>query len=363
MQEVSVKLGERSYTIFIGSGALDKAGELARQALGPKAKQVILITNPAVHHLCGNRAAQAFSRAGFRVHKALVGDGERFKTLRTVQSLYGSLIQDRIERSDAVVALGGGVTGDVAGFAAATYLRGVRLIQIPTTLLAQIDSSVGGKTGVNHALGKNLIGAFHQPAAVIVDPQTLTTLPQRQMRAGLQEALKYGIIRDRRLFDRIDRNVELLKGSDPVELVHLITRCCQIKAEVVQEDEREAGLRRILNFGHTIGHALEAASRYRRFLHGEAVGYGMRAASQIAQQMSLLSRDDQQAIDSAIARLGQLPRANSLAVDDIIAATHRDKKAEGGRLTFVLPIEVGRVVMRSDVPPRLVRSAIKAVLS
>ncbi|MEW6207545.1 MAG: 3-dehydroquinate synthase [Acidobacteriota bacterium] len=363
MPTIHVKLKERSYPVEVSAGLLDQAGELAREALGEGARSVVVLSNPTVDSLYGRRLARSLQRAGFRPHSFLIGDGERFKTLRTANSIYTFLIERRIERQDTIVALGGGVVGDVAGFVAATYLRGIRFVQVPTTLLAQIDSSVGGKTGVNHPLGKNLIGAFHQPSLVVIDPETLGSLPEREMRAGLCEAIKYGIIRDRRLFDRLARDMEKMKQCDAEALTHLIARSCRIKADVVEKDEREAGLRRILNLGHTVGHALEAVTRYRRFLHGEAVGYGMRAASRIAERMGMLPSHERAAIDEAIQRAGNMPSANNLALDDIIVAIGRDKKAEAGRVAFVLPVEIGRVVIRSDVPLQVVRSALKDALS
>ncbi|HVG19098.1 MAG TPA: 3-dehydroquinate synthase, partial [Blastocatellia bacterium] len=362
-KSIAVKLGDRSYRVQIASGLLDEAGALARDAVGDKARHSVIVSNPKVDALYGGRVARSFHRAGFRSHKFLIGDGERHKNLRTAESLFTHLIERRVERSDVIVAVGGGVVGDLAGFVAATYLRGVRFIQIPTTLLAQIDSSVGGKTGVNHKLGKNLIGAFHQPSLVVIDPETLRTLPAREMQSGIYEAIKYGVIRDRRLFNRIAREMGRLKNFDPDELSHLIARSCAIKADVVERDEREGGLRKILNFGHTVGHALEAATRYRRLLHGEAVGHGMRAAARIAERMQMLSEDAREAIDEAVARAGPLPRVNTLALDDILLAMDRDKKAESGRAAFVLPVEIGRVVVRSDVPPQVVRSALSDALA
>jgi len=363
MKEIRVKLDDRSYTIQIASGLLDQTGSSTRAAVGAKARRAVIVTNNTINALYGNRVSRSLSRAGFRVHTLAIGDGERYKSLGTAQSIYTFLIESRIERSDVIVALGGGVVGDLAGFVAATYLRGIRFVQIPTTLLAQIDSSVGGKTGVNHPLGKNLIGAFHQPSLVVIDPDTLSTLPAREMRAGLCEAIKYGVIRDRKLFNRITSDMELLKHLDPDALIHLIARSCQIKADVVERDEREGGLRRILNYGHTVGHALESVTRYRRFLHGEAVGHGMRAAALLAEKMELLGGDDRKAIEEAVNRVGQLPRTNNLALGDIISAMNHDKKAEAGLLAFILPVRIGQVVIRSDVPPRLVRSALKEALS
>jgi len=362
MPTVLVRLGRRSYHILISAGLLDDVGQQARRCLGDRTRRAIVVSNPTVESSLGDRPYKSLARAHFEVHRFLIGDGERFKTLRTAESLITFLIERRIERSDVIVALGGGVVGDLAGFVAATYLRGIRLIHAPTTLLAQIDSSVGGKTAVNHSLGKNLIGAFHQPSLVLIDPDVLQTLPSRQIGAGLYEAIKYGVIRDRRLFIRVAGNIDELKKLDPGELEHVIARCCAIKAKIVQSDEREYGLRRILNFGHTVGHALETVTRYRRFLHGEAVGYGMRAASRIAERMGLLATSDRQQIDAAISSVGSLPRANTLASDDIIAAMRRDKKVEAGRASFVLPVEIGKVVIESDVPPKVVRAALRDAL-
>lgn len=363
MRSITVKLDSRSYDIKVGPGLLDQVGDLTRAASGERSRQAIVITNPTVGALYGARVARSLKRAGFEARQMLVGDGERYKSLRTAQSIYTSLIENRVERNDLIIALGGGVVGDLAGFVAATYLRGLRFVQVPTTLLAQIDSSVGGKTAVNHALGKNLIGVFHQPSLVVTDPDTLRSLAPRELQAGLYEAVKYGIIRDGRLFARIDRGLARLKGNDEEELSHLVARSCEIKADIVARDEREGGLRRILNFGHTVGHALEAVTRYRRFFHGEAVGHGMRAASLIAERLDLLASGDREAIDRAIRRLGPLPRTNNLALDDIISAMFRDKKSDAGRIAFILPVKIGRVVIKSDVPPRIVSSALREALS
>ncbi|HKY06169.1 MAG TPA: 3-dehydroquinate synthase [Blastocatellia bacterium] len=357
------KLDKRSYPIEIEPGLIADAGARIRALLGDTARRAIIVANNRVDALYGARVLRSLRRAGFRAETFLIGDGERFKSLRTAEAVYTFLIERRAERSDLIVALGGGVTGDLAGFVAATYLRGIRFVQIPTTLLAQIDSSVGGKTGVNHRLGKNLIGAFHQPSLVVIDPETLRTLPARELNAGLYEAIKYGVIRDARFLRRISARLDRIKSLDTDELVHMIARSCEIKADVVARDEREGGLRRILNFGHTVGHALEAVSRYRRFLHGEAVGHGMRAASLIAERVGLLAPDARRELYQAISEVGRLPAANNLALDGIMSAMAHDKKAEAGRITFVLPVEIGRVVVKSGLPPRLVRSALKDALT
>jgi len=363
MQKVQVRLGSRSYEILISSNLINDLGECARETLGGKAQRAIVVSNPTIESKLGERPYESLTRARFEVHRFSIGDGERFKSLKSAESLLTFLIERRIERSDIIVALGGGVVGDLAGFVAATYLRGVRLIQVPTTLLAQIDSSVGGKTAVNHRLGKNLIGAFHQPSLVMIDPQVLKTLPQRQIQAGLYEAIKYGVISDRKLFNHVAKNMDSLKRLDQRQLEQVIASCCAIKARIVQRDERESGLRRILNFGHTIGHALEAITHYRRFLHGEAVGYGMRAASRIAERMGVLALSDREKIDAAISSVGKLPAANTIAPDDIISVTDRDKKVEAGRAFFVLPVKIGKVVITSDVPPQVVRAALKDALA
>jgi 3-dehydroquinate synthase len=363
MRTVTVKLGARSHRIHISAGLLDNIGELAREAVGPNARQAVIVSNAAVDSMFGARAARSLARSTFKVNRFLIGDGERFKNLRTAESLLTYLIERGIERSDVIVALGGGVVGDLAGLVAATYLRGIRVVQVPTTLLAQIDSSVGGKTAVNHKLGKNLIGVFHQPSLVVIDPDTLRSLPERQMQAGLYEVIKYGVISDRALFDRVITRLPQIKRLDSVELEFLIARCCSIKARVVESDERDGGLRKILNFGHTVGHALEAVTHYRRFLHGEAVGYGMVTASRIAGLMGLLPTTARERIEFGIQSLGKLPKPNSLALDDIISAMHHDKKVEAGRATFVLPVEIGKVVIRSDVPPQVIRQALKDTIA
>jgi 3-dehydroquinate synthase len=363
ISRLTVKLGPRSYNIAIGFGLLDRSGPFLREAVDEKARNAVVVTNERINHLYGRAVLRSLKDAGFSATVVMTGDGERYKTLRTAQSIYDYLIAHRIERSDVLVALGGGVIGDITGFVAATYLRGIRYFQIPTTLLAQIDSSVGGKTGVNHPLGKNLIGAFHQPSVVLIDPETLASLSPRQYAAGLFEAVKYGVIRDRRLFDRIASQLEKIRGVQEDEVANLIHRCCAIKAEVVRLDEREGGLRRILNFGHTAGHALEAATRYRRFLHGEAVGLGMVIENLLSERLGLLKKTDRIAINTLIGRVGRIPSASTLAPDDIISALVRDKKTLAGRPTFVLPVEVGHVVIRSDVPLSAIKSALSDALS
>ncbi len=362
-QTVPVPLGERAYAITIAEGALGRTGEIARQAFGQRVRRVALVSDRTVHHLHGSAVERALRQAGLEPLPCLIAPGERAKTLRTAERIWSFLIAERFERGEGIVALGGGVVGDLAGFVAATYQRGIPVVQLPTTLLAQIDSSVGGKTAVNHPLGKNLIGAFHQPSAVIIDPVVLTTLPRREFQAGLYEAIKYGIIRDAALARSIETGIDRLLALDPSRLVPLIARCCQIKAEVVAMDEREGGLRRILNYGHTVGHALEAVTDYRRFRHGEAVGEGMKCAADLAAALGLLAADQKDRIGALIDAVGPRPRLDDLDVSAILEAMTRDKKVVAGRLSFILPTGIGEVIIRDDVPPRLVRQRVQALVT
>lgn len=361
--DVDVSLGDRSYRIAISAGVLQDSGAIIRAALGSRVRRVALISNPVVYGHYGSIVEKSLRRAGLVPLRHLIGDGERAKSLRTAERAWAFMIANRLERSDGVVALGGGVVGDLAGFVAATYQRGVPYVQIPTTLLAQIDSSVGGKTAVNHALGKNLIGAFHQPRSVIIDPSVLQTLPVRELRAGLYEAVKYGVIRDAGLAEKIDRNLSAIFSLDLDLLAGLIARCCEIKAEVVAKDEREAGLRRILNFGHTVGHALEAVTGYRRLKHGEAVGYGMKCASAVAEKAGIIPPVAAAVIRRSIDAVGSLPRIGDLQARQIIEAMAHDKKVSHGKLPLILPTRIGDVVVRDDIPAGLIRSAIRDLLT
>lgn len=361
-ETVRVPLGERSYEIEIGSGALARVGEVARRVFGPKAARLAIISNPVVDRHYGESVSRALRRAGFKTVKYLIGDGERAKSVRTAEKVWDFLIENRIERREGIVALGGGVVGDLAGFVAATYQRGIPFLQIPTTLLAQIDSSVGGKTAVNSPRGKNLIGSFHQPVGVVIDPTVLRTLPAREFGAGMYEALKYGIIRDRQLADFIAANLAAIKRLDDQPLTHLIARCCQIKADVVAADEREGGLRRILNYGHTVGHALEAVTSYRRLKHGEAVGYGMICAARLATGLGILTAAEAETIREQTEMIGRRPAIGDLDAAEVIAAMAHDKKVAHGRLPFILPTTIGNVVVRDDLPPTLIRSTIRQLI-
>jgi 3-dehydroquinate synthase len=363
LRKVHVALDERSYEITIGAGLLAQAGELTRAALEAKTQRLAIISNPKVYGLYGKTMERNLHRAGFKTLTHLMGDGERAKSLRTAERAWSFLLENRCSRSDAVIALGGGVVGDLAGFVAASYQRGIPFVQIPTTLLAHIDSSVGGKTAVNHPLGKNMIGAFHQPRAVIIDPTVLHSLPLRELRAGLFEVIKTGIIRDRALFEFTRESLRQIQSLHADTLSHIIARCCEIKAEVVMADERESGLRRILNYGHTIGHALESVTKYRRLKHGEAVAYGMKSAAAIAEKAGILSAADCREIRSGIEAPGPLPRISDLSPADIYAALWHDKKVSQGRIPFILPVRIGEVIVRDDIPPQIIRAAIREMIS
>ena len=350
---VEVTAGARPSTIWIGSGISDRIAELL-DAHGVGARRFV-VSSPVVWRLHGARLQDTLGR----VEPILLPDGERFKNLQSVSRVYEALIRAGADRGSAIVAVGGGVIGDTAGFAAASFLRGITLAHVPTTLLAQVDSSIGGKVGVNHALGKNLIGAFHQPAVVVVDPQLLKTLPRREFRSGLYEVIKYGMIASRPLFDRLAGHVKALFAHDPAVLVPAIEESCRIKADVVSKDERESGLRRILNYGHTVGHALEAVTKYRRFRHGEAIAIGMLAAADLAAARGALAERGRQALGELIAALGPLPAVADLSIAEVLEAVRRDKKVVNGRLHFVIAIDIGATMTIDDVT----EDELKAVLA
>jgi len=379
-RRVPVRLGGgAAYSIEVGAGLLEGLGEAARVAVGGRARRAALVSNERVFGLYGERAVRGLRAAGFEVTRWLMGDGERFKSLKTAAGALRFLASSGFERTDAVVALGGGVVGDLAGFAAATYLRGVAFVQAPTTLLAQIDSSVGGKTGVNLPEGKNLVGAFHQPRAVVADTATLSTLPPRELTAGWCEALKHGAVGDRRLFERtcafLGRGAGAGGGGGRAaarddELARLVAAQCAFKARVVAGDEREevarldGRSRKILNFGHTVGHALEALTSFRRFRHGEAVGHGMLAAAVISKNLGLLAPEELEYLREGVRLAGRLPPASDLDPADILRATRADKKAVGGSVRWVLLERLGaaRITDESEVPARVVLASLRAAL-
>ena len=314
------------------------------------------MSNPTVWRL-HSETFQGISRE----EPILIPDGERHKHLSTVARIYDALIRAAADRSTTIVAVGGGVVGDVAGFAAATYLRGVPVVQVPTTLLAQVDSAIGGKVGVNHPLGKNLIGAFYQPAAVVIDLDLLATLPRREFRAGLYEVVKYGVIASRPLFDRLRGSLQELFARDLAALLPVVAESCRLKAAVVAQDEREAGSRRVLNFGHTVGHALEAVTRYRRFRHGEAIAYGMLVAAELGVNRGVLSAEDRDALQSLITQMGPLPSLSDLSPSEILEAVARDKKVIAGQLHFVLATTIGATSTVKDVTSDELTRALGAI--
>ncbi|HXG46235.1 MAG TPA: 3-dehydroquinate synthase [Methylomirabilota bacterium] len=350
MRVVSVALGERSYSILIGTGLLPRLGPSCRRLeLG---RRCAVITDRRVGARYAAAALASLTRAGFEPVLVTVPAGETSKSLRVVESCYDQLARHRLERKSFVVALGGGVVGDLAGFVAATYLRGMAFVQVPTTLLAQVDSSVGGKVGVNLKAGKNLVGAFHQPRLVLCDLATLRTLPAREFRAGLAEVIKYGIIYDAALFQRLERDLPGLLKQRPATLGAVVARCCEIKAEVVGQDETESGLRAILNFGHTLGHAIENSVGYGRYLHGEAIAIGQVAAARISQRRFGLSAGEVDRIRRLFDRAG-LPvsiRLNARQRRRLFEAMQLDKKVSAGQIRFVLAERIGRVQWGQRVP-------------
>jgi 3-dehydroquinate synthase len=352
---IDVSTPSRAYSVTIGEGLLDRMGGLL-DAVGAPARRFV-VSSPLVWRLHGPQLARALPLAD----PILVPDGERFKQLSTVSRIYDALVRANADRASTIVTLGGGVIGDMAGFAAASYLRGIALVHVPTTLLAQVDSAIGGKVGVNHPLGKNLIGAFYQPNAVVIDPRVLGTLPRREFRAGLYEVIKYGMTSSPSLFDRVARDRKAIFARETESLLAIVSEACRIKSEVVTADEREAGQRRILNFGHTAGHALEAVTKFRRFRHGEAVGYGMLVAAELAVARGALADRDRQALADLIASLGPLPPIADLSTSAILEAMQHDKKIIARKLHFVLPTAIGATAIVDDVKEVELRSALKKV--
>ncbi|MEW6540188.1 MAG: 3-dehydroquinate synthase [Bacillota bacterium] len=354
-REVTVNLGEsRSYPIFLGEGLLPGlGGEIRKRITGGR---VLVVTNPTVWNLWGREVRFSLAEAGLAVHLAEIPDGEEHKTLETAARLYDRAFEAGLDRSSAVVALGGGVVGDIGGFVAATYMRGVAFVQVPTTLLAQVDSSVGGKVAVNHPRGKNIIGAFYQPVLVLADVGTLRTLPSRELRAGIAEVIKYGVISDAGFFGWLEDNLERLLEGETQALTYAVEMSCRIKARVVEADETEQGRRRALNYGHTFGHALEALSGYRAYVHGEAVAVGMVAAAKLSVFLGLLDQASYGRIERLVRRAG-LPAdiPESLSFEAVWDSMQRDKKTRDGRVVFVLPESIGRVGFYADLPHTLLR--------
>ena len=345
MQTLNVALGDRSYPIHIGSELLGKA-ELILPHL--KRKQVAIVTNTTVAPVYLDAIASPLKAAGIDVISIILPDGEAYKNSETLNLIYDALLQNRCERNTTLIALGGGVIGDLTGYAAATYLRGVPFIQVPTTLLSQVDSSVGGKTGINHPLGKNMIGAFYQPQVVLADIATLVTLPKKELAAGMAEVIKYGLIRDRDFFDWIENNIEKLNSLDAAAMSYAIYRSCQNKAEVVVADEREVGERALLNLGHTFGHAIENAMGYGVWLHGEAVAAGTMLAADLSGRLGWLKADEIERIRKLFVAAKLPVDAPELGVERYLDLMGMDKKVVDGKIRLVLQQGIGRSVLTSD---------------
>lgn len=356
MKTLNVALGERNYDILIGNGAMQSTTHLERAITG---KTALIVTNDIVGPLYAAELAQTIRNLGKTVHIHTLPTGEQYKNLDTLNTIFDALLTHQCERSTTIVALGGGVVGDMAGFAAASYMRGVPFIQVPTTLLSQVDSSVGGKTGINHPLGKNMIGAFYQPQLVLTDLNVFKTLPQKELAAGMAEVIKHGAIYDAQFFEWLEANMPQLMAKDETALTHSIVRSCEIKAEVVAGDEREAGQRAILNFGHTFGHAIEAGMGYGAWLHGEGVGAGMVLAADLSHRLGMLT-------ESEVSRIRNLVQAAELPIDPpklsiqkMLDLMQLDKKNDAGQIKFILLDGIGKTVIRT-VPEDVLLQTLQA---
>ncbi len=355
---IHLDLGKNSYDIFIGQGEIDRLGERL-ETVDFKGK-VAVVTNPKIEKLYGSRVKKSLQKSGYRPLVLQIPAGERYKTLKQIGRVYDGLIENRFERKDLVIALGGGVIGDMAGFAAATFLRGIPFVQCPTSVVAQVDASIGGKTGVDHARGKNLIGAFHQPRFVSTDPAVLGTLPKREYISGLAEVVKYGVIADETFFQYLEQNSREIRALKIEKVSDCIERSSAIKAAIVQSDERESGLRKILNYGHTIGHAVETLTGYRSVRHGEGVAMGMIAASRLAVEMGVLHPHDVDRQTALLKDFGLPVKLPDLDPADILNVMAGDKKVMGGEIYFVLPKKIGSVEMMK-VDKKVLRRFLKTL--
>lgn len=358
---MQVELGERAYPIHIGIGNLDTLPEMLQNS-GAKGR-IGLVTDTNVGPLYGDRVRALAAGAGCECITHTLPAGETHKRLEEIEGACGAFLEAGLDRASMLIALGGGVAGDMAGFTAAVFMRGIPFLQIPTTIVAQVDSSVGGKTGVNHPLGKNTIGAFHQPRGVLIDMAVLQTLPERELRAGMAEVIKHGVIADEALFAYLEEHAGALLARDLEKLEYPIRRSCEIKARVVAQDEREQGLRAILNYGHTFGHAIEAVTGYARFLHGEAVALGMCAAGELGRRLGLVDDAFVERQRACIAAYGLPTSFPDLPVDTALNAARKDKKARAGTLKFIVPEKLGAVAQRTGIPAEDVRAAFACLLS
>jgi 3-dehydroquinate synthase len=377
MKNVSIKLASHSYKISIGHGLLQTCGTWAKKCLADKTNKIIVVSNKKVFGLYGEKTRQSLEKTGFEVSVYLIGDGEKYKNFRTLEKTLKFFSEHKLKRTDAVIALGGGVVGDLTGFAASIYLRGIPFLQIPTTFLAMIDSSVGGKTAVNSSFGKNLIGTFYQPNGVLIDAETLKTLPRRELVAGFCEAIKQGAIGSQNLFDETADFLQnnLLnrfksRFTDYVKLEELLANQVKFKAEIVANDEKEDVLRtdsrsrKTLNFGHTVGHALEKLTDYKRFKHGEAVGVGMLVAANISKDLDLFNQHQLNLLNNVLHCLGKFPKTSDIEAEKIVKAILFDKKAVGKSIQWILLEEIGKpkIVSSTEIPANILHKALKKIL-
>lgn len=348
---VTVNLGESSYDIQIGSGSLPELGQ--RCVSSGLTGRAAVVTNPTVNALYGDTVQGSLTAAGYPVTMIEIPDGEEFKNAATLNSVYDALIEAGLDRKSFIVALGGGVVGDLAGFAAATFLRGIPFVQVPTTLLAQVDSSVGGKTAIDHPRGKNLIGAFYQPRLVLIDVETLSTLPKREYCAGVAEVVKYGVALDGPFFDYLEQHADALLAMERESLMAIIRRCCELKAQVVELDEKESGIREALNYGHTLGHALETLAGYRSLVHGEAVAIGMALAARICAKRGECGDDDVARITRLLTHLGLSVTPPAVESSQLLDALLKDKKSRAGSINFICNRGIGNYVVARLTPEEL----------
>jgi 3-dehydroquinate synthase len=369
MSRVKVDLGDRSYDIHVDSDNLSEVGELIKKE--GSYDKVIIVTDPLVNDLFGNQVRASVRDAGLKVDTIEIPRGERYKTLAQASRIYDSLVELEAHRDSFILALGGGVIGDISGYVAATYMRGIDYGQVPTTLLAQVDASIGGKTGVDHPRGKNLIGAFYQPKFVFIDVRTITTLPDKELKTGLAEVIKYGVIEDDAFFKFLEANSHHLntKAFEEEETLRaalkvwhtIVVESCKIKAKVVEKDERESGLRMILNYGHTIGHAIETLTKYEKYNHGEAVSIGMVCAANIANKIRMFDKESVDRVKDLLDKLGLPTMIERMRVKRIIKALSVDKKIRKGRMQFVLPTRIGKVDIKNNVSLKVVRKVLREV--
>jgi len=357
-----VSLGTRSYEIVIGDRIIAKLGDAVRD-LELGSKQMI-VTSQTVWPLYGRTVHDSLATSGFDVSVTLMRDDEEAKSFQTLTTIFDNLLDKDFERSSGIVAVGGGVIGDTAGFAAATFMRGIRFVQVPTTLLAQVDSSIGGKTAVNHPKAKNLVGAFHQPSLVWTDVTTLSTLPERELTSGLAEVIKYSVIADPELFRLLSENVRSFSNIPGYTLIEIISRCCSIKARIVEQDEREQGIRSTLNYGHTVGHALESLTSYAQYTHGEAIAIGMTAAARISLEIDATDRETVQ-LQENVTQVAGLPTRMLQTIDpvEIVQQLNKDKKRHAGRVRWVLPRKIGEVFLTEDVPSEVVLRVLQGMIA